>query len=181
MTPVFLVTTMWDDVDETVGLERLNELKATYWKGMVSHGSTPIRFDNNQESAEQLLQMVAEQSLETRHLMLQKEVSDLKMELRETAAGQQLCSRLEELADRRLETLKKLRAEQSKSSDAKSTEELRKEYAELRAQLDETLKQIHSLRMSWMAWLRGKLISVGASLFVTASRAFGSYIRKKRP
>ena len=177
MTPVFLVTTMWDEVDEEVGLRSLKELQATYWKRMVSHGSTSIRYDNNQESAKQLLQMAAEKSLETRHLILQKEVSDLKMELRETAAGQKPCSCLEELADRRLETLKKLRAEQSKSSDAKSAEELRKEYAELRAQLDETLKQIHSLRMSWMAWLRRKLINVGASS--SASRAFGSNIRKK--
>ena len=180
MTQVFLVTTMWDEVDETVGLERLSELKATYWKGMVSHGSTPIRYDNSQESAKQLLQEAAEKSSENRRLMLQKEVTDMKIELRETAAGQQLCSRLEELADRRLETLKKLRAEQSKSSDAKSAEELRKEYAELRAQLDDTLKQVNSLRMSPMARLRRKLINVGASSSVTVSRAFGSHIRRGR-
>ena len=180
MTQVFLVTTMWDEVDETVGLERLNELKATYWKGMVSRGSTPIRYDNNQESAKQLLQKAAEKSLDTRHLMLQKEVTDMKIELRETEAGQKLCSRLEELADRRLETLKKLREEQSKSSDVKSTEELRTEYAELKAQLDDTLKQVQSLRMTRMARLRRKLKNVGASSSVAASRAFGSHsIRKK--
>ena len=173
MTQVFLVTTMWDEVDETVGLERLNELKATYWKGMVSHGSTPIRYHNNQESAKQLLQNAAEKSLENRHLMLQREVTDMKIELRETEAGQQLCSRLEELADRRLQALKKLRAEQSKSSDAKSTEGLRTEYAELKAQLDDTLKQVQSLRMSRMARLRRRLINVGVP------RAFGGHIRRR--
>ena len=165
---------MWDEVDETVGFERLNELKATHWKGMDSHGFTSFRYDNTQESAKQLLDHVAKKCSENRHLMLQKEVSDLKMKLRETEAGQQLCSRLEELADRRLQTLKRLREEQSKSSDAKSAEELRKEYAELRAQLDDTLKQVQSLRMSPMARLRRKFINVGVP------RAFGGHIRRAR-
>ena len=163
MTQVFLVTTMWDEVEEEVGLERLKELQATYWKGMVSHGATPFRYESTQESAKQLLGDAAKKGLEHRHLMLQKEVSDLKMGLRETAAGKQLCSRLEGLADRRLVTLKKLREEQSKSSDAKSAEKLQKEYAELRAQLDNTLKQTHSLRMSWMTWLRRKVKNIGGS------------------
>ena len=157
MTQVFLVTTMWDDVNEEVGTRRLKELQATYWKGMVSHGSTPFRYQNTQESAKQLVVHAAKKSSERRPLMIQKEVSDLKMELRETAAGQQLCSRLEELADRQLQTLNKLREEQSKSSDAKSAEELRKEYAELRAQQDDTLKQVNSLRMSRMARFKRNL------------------------
>ena len=163
MTQVFLVTTMWDDVDEEVGTRRLKELQATYWKGMVSRGSTPFRYENTRESAKQLLKNAAKTGSEHRHLMLQKEVSDLKLELRETEAGQQLCSRLEELADRRLQTLNKLREEQHKSSDAKSAEELRKEYAELRAQLDDTLKQVNSLRMSPMARFRRKFKSIGGS------------------
>ena len=181
MTQVFWVTTMWDEVDEEVGLGRLKELQTTYWKGMVSRGSTLFRYENTQESAKRLLENAAKKCSENRHLMLQKEVSDMKMELRETEAGQQLCSRLEELADRRLQTLKRLREEQSKSSDAKSAEELRKEYAELRAQLDDTLKQVHSLRMSPMARLRRKLINVGASSSVAASRAFGSHTRRRGP
>ena len=173
MTQVFLVTTMWDEVEEEVGLERLQELQATYWKGMVSHGSTPFPYRNTQDSAQTLLEMAAKKSSEHRDLMLQKEVTDLRMELRETKAGQKLCSRLEELADRRLETLKKLREEQNKSSDAKSAEELRKEYAELRAQLDDTLKQVHSLRMSQIARLGRKLKNAGVSSSATASRAIG--------
>ena len=159
MAQVFLVTTMWNEVDEEEGLERLNELQATYWEGMVSHGSTPFRCENTQESAKQLLENAAKQSSEHQHLMIQREVSDLKMELRETAAGQQLCSCLEEFAYRQLETLKKLREEQSRSSDAESTEGLRKEYAELKAQLDDTEIQVNSLRMSRMARFGRKLKS----------------------
>ena len=104
MAQVFLVTTMWDEVDEEVGLVRLKELQATYWKGMISHGSTSFRNENTQESAKQLLDHVTKKSSDHRHLVLQNKITDLKIELRETADGQELCSRLEELADRRLES-----------------------------------------------------------------------------
>lgn len=147
MAQVFLVTTMWDEVEEDVGVERLNELKSTYWKGMVSRGSTVVEYRNTWDSATKLLDDATRRSSERRHVTLQKEISELKMELRETEAGQQLCSRLEDLADQRLQTLRKLREEQSKSGDPRSTEELRKEYTELRAQLDDTLKQVHALRL----------------------------------
>ena len=165
MAQVFLVTTMWDEVDEEVGLVRLKELQATYWKGMISHGSTSFRYENTQESAKQLLDHVTKKSSDHRHLVLQNKITDLKIELRETADGQELCSRLEELADRRLEKLKRLREEQSKPGDARSTEVLRKEYAELRAHLDDTLKQVNALRIPprvlTMIWLR-KFTTFGA-------------------
>ena len=54
-----------DEVDEEVGLRRLKELQATYWKRMVSHGSTPFRYENTQESAKQLLEDAAKKSLES--------------------------------------------------------------------------------------------------------------------
>ena len=79
---------------------------------------------------------------------MQKEISEWKKELPETGAGQALHSRLEQLAEQRLQALKRLRAEQSKFTDARTTKELRKEYADLKAQLDETLKEVHALRLS---------------------------------
>ena len=77
MTPVFLVTTMWDEVDEEVGVERLKELQATYFKEVVSHGSTPFCYDNSLESAKQLLEDVAK-NLEPRHVTLPEK--DIKPE-----------------------------------------------------------------------------------------------------
>ena len=77
MTPVFLVTTMWDEVDEEVGVERLKELQATYFKEVVSHGSTPFCYDNSLESAKQFLEDVAK-NLEPRHVTLPEK--DIKPE-----------------------------------------------------------------------------------------------------
>ncbi|KAI5990809.1 hypothetical protein EDC04DRAFT_3077686 [Pisolithus marmoratus] len=80
-------------------------------------------------------------------VQLQEEISDLKMELQETAAGQQLCSRLEELAQRRMDTLRKIR-EETKTADAKTAEDLWREYNEVKSQLDSTLTQARELRMT---------------------------------
>jgi len=147
MAQVVLVTTMWDEVEDGVGDERLEELKSTYWKGMVSCGSETYKYLNNLHSAKELLKRIADKSSERRHVLLQQEISEWKKELRETEAGQVLHSRLEQLADQRLQALRRLRADQSKFTDARTTEELRKEYADLKAQLDETLKEVHALRL----------------------------------
>ena len=143
---VVLVTTMWDELEDDIGVERLEELKSTCWKGMVSRGSEIFKYLNTPQSAEELLERIAGKSSERRHVLLQKEISEWKKELPETEAGQALHSRLEQLAEQRLRALKRLRAEQSKFADARTTNELQKEYADLKAQLDETLKEVHALR-----------------------------------
>ena len=147
MAQVVLVTTMWDEVEDDVGDERFKELKSTYWKGMISRGSETFKYLNNPRSAKELLRRIADKSSERWHVLLQQEISEWKKELRETEAGQVLHSRLEQLADQRLQALRRLRADQGKFTDARTTEELRKEYADLKAQLDETLKEVHALRL----------------------------------
>lgn len=63
---IVLTTTMWDEVQETVGKSRLVELESTHWKTMIERGSTTFRYWNTQESARELLQMVAEQTVQRR-------------------------------------------------------------------------------------------------------------------
>ena len=158
MAQVVLVTTMWDDVENVdVGERRLEELGSTYWKGMISRKSETFRYLNTPESAKELLGKVAEKGSERRRVLLQQEISELKKDLQETAAGQTLCSDLERLADQRLQTLRKLRQEADRSTDSRTTEALQKEYADLKAQLDETLNQVQALRLSWLKRLVGSI------------------------
>lgn len=158
MAQVILVTTMWDDVENVdVGERRLEELGSTYWKGMISRKSETFRYLNTPESAKELLGKVAEKGSERRRVLLQQEISELKKDLQETAAGQTLCSDLERLADQRLQTLRKLREEADRSTDNRTTEALQKEYADLKAQLDETLNQVQALRLSWLKRLVGSI------------------------
>jgi len=170
MARLVLVTTMWDEMEDEVGDERLKELKSTYWKGMISCGSETFKYLNNPRSAKELLRRIADKSSEQRRVpVLQREISKWKKELRKTEAGQVLHSRLEQLADQQFRALRRLHADQSKFTDTRTTEELRKEYADLKAHLDETLKEAHVLRQPPMKRAMTQLLEVfkGASLHLT--------------
>lgn len=77
-------------------------------------------------------------------VQLQEEVSIMKLELPETAAGQLLCSYLEDLAQRRMESLGKIQ-EEVKRSDMWTAEA---EYNEVKQKLDSILVQVHELKMT---------------------------------
>ena len=143
LSRIVLTTTMWDEVDEEVGKERLKELEGSFWKGMIGRGSTTFCYENTKKSAEDLLlRLVANKRGAVR---LQKEM-DRDMELRETGAGQELHSRLDELAAKQTKDLERLR-KQMKDGD---TEDLRKEFEMMKAQLDETLRQSQELKLKSM-------------------------------
>ncbi|KAI6017896.1 P-loop containing nucleoside triphosphate hydrolase protein [Pisolithus marmoratus] len=165
MSKITLVTTMWDEVEPDVGDERLKELRSSYWKTMISRGSTTFKCDNARGSTAfesedargppiNLLRQIVRRKKEEELLgeaegkvQLQEEISSMKLELQQTAAGQQLCSRLEDLAQRRMETLRKIR-EETKSADEKTAADLWREYNEVKDQLDSTLAQARELRMT---------------------------------
>ncbi|KAI5999967.1 P-loop containing nucleoside triphosphate hydrolase protein [Pisolithus albus] len=158
MSKVILVTTMWDEVDTDTGNERLEELKDSYWKGMISRGSTTFKCNGlSLDNVWSILKSRLPQWLkkeEEASVLLQKEISDMKLEIKETAAGQQLCSRLEELAQKRMETLGKIQ-EETKRADEKTAEDLWKEFNQIKDQLDSTLSQARQLKMNPATrWLR---------------------------
>jgi len=148
MSRIVLVTTMWDEIEEPIGKERLEELKKTYWKAMIGKGSKTYEYKNDRASAEKLLEVIVQDKRKRESVALQQEIANLKMELRHTGAGRELCSSLEELAERRLEVLQKVRVESEGAKGQETERDLRKEYAELRAQLDITLSQVQALKLS---------------------------------
>ncbi|KAL4062537.1 hypothetical protein J3A83DRAFT_4053966, partial [Scleroderma citrinum] len=56
VSKIVLVTTMWDEVDEDIGNERLAEFRENYWKTMILQGARTFRYWNTPESARELLQ-----------------------------------------------------------------------------------------------------------------------------
>ncbi|KAI6148888.1 hypothetical protein BKA82DRAFT_997003 [Pisolithus tinctorius] len=149
MSKVVLVTTMWDKVEYDVGEARLEELKDNLWKAMILRGSKTFEHRNTRESAIQLIQSIVLRQQETtrKGVQLQVEISDLEMEFRETVAGRELCSSLEELTRRRKELLRRLQAE-AKRADPQISEHLRREYDELQAELESILIRGQALRMT---------------------------------
>ncbi|KAG6331294.1 hypothetical protein ID866_7792 [Astraeus odoratus] len=149
MSRIVFVTTIWDEVEETIGKKRLEELERSYWKGMIARGSVSFKYENSSESAKQLLRHLIDKKRMQDWVLLRKEISVLRMQLRETDAGQELCSRLEQLAERRLEVLQRLRTEREREvSNARTAEDLRREYDELKVQLDTTVGQVQALGLS---------------------------------
>ncbi|KAG6330271.1 hypothetical protein ID866_8818 [Astraeus odoratus] len=145
---VVLVTTMWDKVDEESGEKKLEELKRSHWKTMIAQGAVVCKYENSPESARRLLRDLVEQNTKRNGELLQRKIAGLKTKLGETDAGQQLCSRLAELAERKLEVLTRLRKEREITSGTKTAEDLREECAELNVQLDATVGLVQALGVS---------------------------------
>ncbi|KAI6123661.1 P-loop containing nucleoside triphosphate hydrolase protein [Pisolithus croceorrhizus] len=138
MSQVILVTTMWDEVEESVGNERLEELVGNYWKVMIAQGSTTYRYGNTPESSRQLLsQLVKRKRCEVR---LQKQMADKTMELRETDAGRELSSPLDQIAEKRAE----ITARRHQAGEQAAADNLGKQYSAPKAKLDEALPQVQA-------------------------------------
>ncbi|KAI6017899.1 hypothetical protein EDC04DRAFT_474657 [Pisolithus marmoratus] len=148
MSQVVLVTTMWDEVEEEVGNERLEELKGNYWRFMIVQGSSTYCYRNTVESSRQLLSQLVEGK--RREVRLQKEIADKNLELRETDAGRELYSRLDQLAEKRAEILARIAAQKHLTGDQATADDLRKQYDSLKAELDQTLQQMEALRLTSM-------------------------------
>ena len=101
---VVFVTTMWDQVDEEEGDNRENELTNRYWKTMIDLGCRTSRFENNTESA---LDIVSQFQNARCTVLLQRELIDLHLELAETPAGSTAFSFLVEF----IKKLKKIPAQ----------------------------------------------------------------------
>ncbi|KAI6148898.1 hypothetical protein BKA82DRAFT_326824 [Pisolithus tinctorius] len=146
MQDVTLVTTMWDEVEDDVGQQRLAELKESYWKMMISQGAMSFEHMNTQASAMQLLVSIVHRKRVQEGVLLQQEILDLKLELREIATGLALCSHLEDLARRRMEALRRIEVAR-KGADEKTFLDLCKEYAQVQSQLNAALVEARALRM----------------------------------
>ena len=112
---VVLVTTMWDQVDEEEGDSRENELTNRYWKTMIELGCRTSRFENNTESA---LDIVSQFQDARCTVLLQRELVDLHLQLAETSAGRTLFSFLVEFIKKIKELLAQIEAKLRQNQDS---------------------------------------------------------------
>ena len=112
---VVLVTTMWDEVGEEEGSNRETELSTTYWKSMIELGCRTSRFYNDTQSARDIVSQFQDARCA---VLLQKELVELHLELRETSAGRILFSFLIEFIKKIKELLAQIEAKlrQNRSS-----------------------------------------------------------------
>lgn len=146
---VYLTTTMWDEVDEDVAERRLHQLRTEYWKTMTNQGAKIACFRNDDDSAKRLIRDILVEEYIRKPVLLQDEMVELKMELRETAAGQQLYSHLEALVEKQMDLLRRI-DKARKAASKTELDALQAEYVNLRTQIDDKLHQMQELKLSWL-------------------------------
>lgn len=97
---VILVTTMWDEEDESVGTQREEELVSDFWKDMIRLGSRTCRFRGTRESAWQIMDGLDLDGPRQKRtpLQIQREMVDRGLPLHETTAARTLLRFLVQLA-----------------------------------------------------------------------------------
>ena len=137
---------MWDEVENSVGEKRSEELETDYWKAMIAQGTHTARCRSDDNSPKELIRRVLDQE-GGRKVLLQKEMIELGMELKETAAGQQLYSELEVLVEKQLELLQRINRETKAAVKPSVLVALQTEYDHFHAQIDQKLRQMEELKL----------------------------------
>ena len=101
---VILGTTNWGEIDKEKGKDREKDLAANFWKTMIDSGSKLFRFYETQESALVFLDVILGQLEFYKNgkmkndisLQIQNELINRERSIRETSAGKELRSSLQQ-------------------------------------------------------------------------------------
>lgn len=104
---VLLVTTRWNEVEDSVGAARERELREQFWRYMLGYGSTMLRYRGDHDSAVAIVSQLLKKS--TIVLDLQRELVDEGKNLRQTAAGAVVNNSIEERFEEQRRELEVLR------------------------------------------------------------------------
>jgi len=101
---------MWDQVASEENGTRIEErLKCLEWKSLIQHGSSVKRFMKTRESAFEILIPIFDAVNESNALLLQKEMNDLGLQLKETTAGRGVYRQVDQQVSRLQEIVGKFR------------------------------------------------------------------------
>jgi hypothetical protein len=108
---VVLATTMWDGVPVLTGRDREADLKTRtdFWKYMIDQGAKMFRQDSGRDSAAKIIQYLINKNRPV-ILDIQRDLVDRNLTLNETAAGQEVVSKIEvqrALYEKKLDDLRK--------------------------------------------------------------------------
>ncbi|KDR82101.1 hypothetical protein GALMADRAFT_135468 [Galerina marginata CBS 339.88] len=144
---VFLITTMWDRLDQDLGESREQSLQKTFWKPMLDNGATIARFNNNEPtSAWDIIDSVISRRSKPIPLLLQEEIIDCNRSLKETHAGQELCENLQNLLAQQKETIQLLTEQATAESNPLLSADLIDECIAIQEQMRATLEQVRLRR-----------------------------------
>lgn len=168
---VVLVTTMWEQVDEKVGLSRERELEETedFWGYMLGKGSRIERHMNTPESARRIVEIFMSNGRPSSPVLLaiQDEMVNNNKDLDETEAGRGLDDVLaieREKFRRELEQTRQEMQEAIDLRDKESQEELSKQQAESEKRLKQLQVQQMELKTTMEKLHREKYEALAADM-----------------
>lgn len=157
---VVLTTTMWDNVDSEVGNNRERALQ-DLWKAKTVRGWSMKRFIRDRPSAADVLSPILENTTK-RPLRLQKEITDLNMTLKQTAAAKALFLQLEALLHECEQNLVTVRDDlRSPSLNKQELWDLEKKYKATSFQLERVTGGLNGLKPALPERLQGFLLMAG--------------------
>ncbi|KAI0533321.1 P-loop containing nucleoside triphosphate hydrolase protein [Xylaria digitata] len=148
---VLLVSTMWENVDLTIGNNHEQELIQTeeFWGAMLKQGAQLARHKNNRESAMQLLTHFVDKQRTT--MAIQSEMVNDKKMLHETTAGQELDSELiaqREHFQKELDETKQMFREAKEQQDLESANQLREHEEKMAEKIERIRQEREELRIN---------------------------------
>ena len=160
---VVLTTTMWNEVDEWEGAKREQELKRDYWRPMIERGSSIQRFYYSRESAFEIILPIFDDvhRRSARALLLQNEITDRGLLLKETSAGQTLKLGLGELIAQHQDVLGNIRRELADpDGNSDQLRLLMGEYQRVSTQLQLVSEDMRKMDSSKGDWIRRLAVRV---------------------
>ncbi|KAL9040600.1 MAG: hypothetical protein Q9214_004423 [Letrouitia sp. 1 TL-2023] len=150
LSNVVLVTTMWDGIEQAIGVERERELvsNSLFWGDMVRAGSTVARFDKTRECAYNIIRLRLK--THTRILTIQEEMVDDKTTLAETGAGKEVLAEMTKLKFEHQKEMSQLRSDMKEALDkhdeaaAKDLTEVSKRYRDEIAGMEAQINALQS-------------------------------------
>ena len=157
---IVLTTTMWSEVDEELGEGRERELKDEYWKSMIERGSSVKRFLYTRQSALEMLTPILEEVDKRSALLLQTEMNEFHLQLKETSAGRMMYMELGELVARHEDILKRIRGELKDPlmNDPDQIKDLMEEYQKASVQLQRATEDMRRMKISKRRRIKGFVI-----------------------
>ncbi|KAF8438418.1 P-loop containing nucleoside triphosphate hydrolase protein [Boletus edulis BED1] len=114
---IVFVTTMWDEVGESISSRREDELLSVFWKDMLRLGSPTRRFQGTLESAWEIIDCLERSGQRRIPLKIQQEMVDRGLQLHETTAATTLLHSLTQLAGEAKRVWTKLRNKSRRTID----------------------------------------------------------------
>ncbi|KAH9481107.1 hypothetical protein JR316_0005627 [Psilocybe cubensis] len=138
---VVIVTTMWDNIDISIGEERERELmtKESFFKPAIEKGCRMLRHNNTLESAQAIVRSIAKSNRSVT-LQIQEELGR-GLDITETRAGKELCREVFEQMERHREEIRGIVVEIQEAARARD-EESRKELTLERARTEAVIARL---------------------------------------